>query len=93
MYSYLHCLNNPVRLLRHPAWAIQLGNNQEAFPIGQPQSQLTKWRNRDEVAALVCLLHMEEQPKQLIVACEGLLDALVITTSQYEQAFFVSKTE
>lgn len=86
-------MNDPVRLLRNPPWANR-DNNQQAFSTGQLQSQLTKRKNRGRVTALIRLLHVEEQPKQLIVACEGLLDALAVTTtSQYEQASFVSRTE
>ncbi|ONI18565.1 hypothetical protein PRUPE_3G223400 [Prunus persica] len=40
--------------------------------------QLAKWKTAEEVAALVRSLPVEEQPKQIIVTCKGMLDPLEV---------------
>nr|GMD25062.1 1-acyl-sn-glycerol-3-phosphate acyltransferase 2-like [Ipomoea batatas] len=40
--------------------------------------QLAKWKTAEEVAALVRSLHVEEQPKQIIVSRKGMLDPLEV---------------
>ncbi|PNX59917.1 pre-mRNA-processing-splicing factor 8-like protein, partial [Trifolium pratense] len=40
--------------------------------------QLAKWKTAEEVAALVRSLPVEEQPKQVIVTCKGMLDPLEV---------------
>ncbi|CAI8609898.1 unnamed protein product [Vicia faba] len=40
--------------------------------------QLIKWKTAEEVATLVRSLPVEEQPKQIIVTCKGMLDPLEV---------------
>ena len=41
-------------------------------------AQLAKWKTAEEVAALIRSLPIEEQPKQLIVTCRGVLYPLEV---------------
>ncbi|KAJ7071693.1 PRP8 domain IV core-domain-containing protein [Mycena amicta] len=40
--------------------------------------QLAKWKTAEEVATLVHSLPVEEQPKQVIITCKGMLDPLEV---------------
>ncbi|KAF5181753.1 Pre-mrna-processing-splicing factor [Thalictrum thalictroides] len=41
-------------------------------------SQLAKWKAAEEVAAIVCSLPVEEQPKQIVVTRKGMLEPLEV---------------
>ncbi|KAI3941915.1 hypothetical protein MKW98_009125 [Papaver atlanticum] len=49
--------------------------------------QISKWKTAEEVAALVRSLPVEEQPKQMIVTCKGMLDPLDVHFLDFPSVF------
>ncbi|KAI3932538.1 hypothetical protein MKW92_041173 [Papaver armeniacum] len=54
---------------------------------GERLDQLSKYKTAEEVAALVRSLPVEEQPKQMIVTCKGMLDPLEVHFLDFHNVF------
>ncbi|KAI3880570.1 hypothetical protein MKW92_016241, partial [Papaver armeniacum] len=69
-------MTNPSMVIHKSVWA------------GQKRiDQLSKWKNAEEVAALVRSLPVEEQPKQMIATCKGMLDPLDVHFLDFPNVF------